>query len=378
MAELADQGAIWALGLMSGTSLDGVDAALLKTDGVTIEAFGEGRELAYAPQDVSAIAEVMARPLEHRGEPGDVLSCAEQDVVRLHAAAVTNLLTETDAVPDLIGFHGQTVFHAPDEGWTWQIGDGASLARILNRPVVWDFRSNDMRHGGEGAPLAPFYHWALARHIGATEPLAFLNIGGVANVTWVDPMAASPEAKGALLAFDTGPGNALLNDWMLRKTGVPMDRDGKAAAKGTAAHEVLNASNAAMDYLSRIPPKSLDRNAFAAVLAQLKEFSVENGAATLAAMTVSCIEQAVCHMPAPPSRWLVCGGGRRNPVMMRMLAERLSSPVEAVETAGLDGDLLEAQAFAYLAVRAARGLPLSAPSTTGCRTPVAGGILSYP
>jgi len=307
-----------------------------------------------------------------------VLEQAEGDVIRLHAAAVTSLLSNSAIFPDLIGFHGQTVFHAPDEGWTWQLGDGAQLSRMLNRPVVWDFRSNDMKNGGEGAPLAPFYHWALARHIGAEAPIAFLNIGGVANVTWVDPKAGAAEAEGALLAFDTGPGNALLNDWMMRRTGTALDRDGETAASGTADLRVVQTSNAATAYLDRKPPKSLDRNAFGAVLDQVECLRVEDGAATLTAMTVACIADAVRHMPGAPARWLVCGGGRHNPVMMRMLAEALSAPVDAVEAVGLDGDLLEAQAFAYLAVRAARGLPLSAPGTTGCRKAVRGGRLSYP
>ncbi len=280
-------------------------------------------------------------------------------------------------MPAVIGFHGQTVAHAPDQGWTWQLGDGAALARVLNRPVVWDFRSADMGLGGQGAPLAPFFHFALARRIGAAEPLAFLNIGGVANVTCVDPGRTAPEAEGALIAFDTGPGNALVNDWIQTRTGAPMDADGAAAAAGSVHRDRLS-SNSARAWLDRRPPKSLDRNDFRAVLAGMQGLSVEDGAATLTAFTADCVAESLRHMPAPPSRWLVCGGGRRNETMMRMLAERVDVPVDAVEAVGLDGDMLEAQAFAYLAVRVLRGLPTSAPGTTGCREPVCGGRVSLP
>lgn len=375
-------GPIWALGLMSGTSLDGVDAALLKTDGVEITAFGPGRERAYEERDIARIRRPHQnwqrfRPPEDMGAEHE-LANAERDVRSLHAQAVMELLTDTEISPGLIGFHGQTIAHDPEAGWTWQLGDGAALARVLNRDVVWDFRTDDMRAGGEGAPLAPFYHWALARHIGATAPVAFLNIGGVANVTWVDPTAASPEADGALLAFDTGTGNALLNDWMMRRAGQPFDKGGEAAARGNVDWMTLHSNNAATAYFERKPPKSLDRNTFAAVLKSVEDLSTDDGAATLTAFTVEGVVKAVEWMPSPPARWLVCGGGRKNATMMGMLADRLKAQVEPVEAAGLDGDMLEAQAFAYLAVRVARGLPTSAPGTTGCAQPVCGGQVSVP
>lgn len=382
MAEQADIEAIWALGLMSGTSLDGVDAALLKTDGVVISAFGPGSERPYQNTEMRSVEAVMDAPHLYRPPSTDdrqvMLDQAQRDVVTVHAAAVMDLLASTEIVPDLIGFHGQTAAHDPEAGWTWQLGDGAVLARVLNRTVIWDFRSNDMVHGGEGAPLAPFFHWALARYVGATAPVAFVNIGGVANVTWVDPAALTPEADGALMAFDTGPGNALLNDWMRQQTGQPLDRDGAAAAMGAADRMVLRGSNVAQAYLDRTPPKSLDRNSFSALLDQLSTRSTVDGAATLTALTADCIADAQKHMPTPPARWLICGGGRKNPELMRCLGERLSAPVDGVEAVGLDGDLLEAQAFAYLAVRAQRELALSAPGTTGCDVPVSGGQVSQP
>lgn len=377
-----DEGAVWALGLMSGTSLDGVDAALIETDGIDIRAFGPGAERPYRDGEMGLVAELMNAP--HRYRPPATedlrrdLARAAADVDKAHAAAAAALIAGAEVSPALIGYHGQTVAHAPEAGWTWQLGDGAALARALNRPVVWDFRTADMEAGGEGAPLAPFYHWALARHVGATEPVAFLNIGGVANVTWVDPRAEAPEAEGALVAFDTGPGNALVNDWMTRRAGAALDRDGAAAATGRADWSILRGSNAASAYLDRRPPKSLDRNSFAALLDVVSEQGVEDGAATLTALSVACVAESRRWLPAPPARWLVCGGGRRNPTMMRWLAERLEAPVDPVEAAGLDGDMLEAQAFAYLAVRVARGLPTSAPATTGCGAPVSGGRIARP
>ena len=382
---------LWAIGLMSGTSMDGVDAAMVLTDGESVEAFGPAGGLGYRDGDVPNLARVAADWTRYRPPAGEALAAelaaAECEVLRVHAEAVARVLAGAaeGPMPAVVGFHGQTVAHAPDAGpdggWTWQLGCGAALARVLNRPVVWDFRTADMAAGGQGAPLVPFFHFALARRMGAaagiTEPLAFLNIGGVANVTWVDPGRAAPDEEGALVAFDTGPGNALVDDWMRARTGAPMDAGGRAAAAGRLHRDRL-ASNSARAFLDRRPPKSLDRNDFRAVLAAMQGLSAEDGAATLTAFTADCVVESVRHMPAPPSRWLVCGGGRRNAAMMRTLTDRLDAPVEPAEAAGLDGDMLEAQAFAYLAVRVLRGLPTSAPSTTGCRAPVCGGRVSEP
>lgn len=370
---------IWSLGLMSGTSLDGVDCALLKTEGEGITEFGPSYFARYEDGALEALPHIMRDPLRYRdsNNPEDraCLALAETEVLRLHARAVTDLLVHSKLVPDLVGFHGQTVHHAPEDGWTWQLGDGDRLSQILNRSIVWDFRTADVEAGGEGAPLAPFFHFALAKNIGADEPLCFLNIGGVANLTWVDPRKSTPDEEGALLAFDTGPGNALLNDFMHQRVGEYLDRDGAAAAIGDAQSERFK-TNRIGDFLARPAPKSLDRNAFSGLIERTERLSVNDGAAALTALTVRCVAEARAHLPAPPSRWLVCGGGRQNPVMMRMLSAALDGPVQPVEAAGLDGDMLEAQAFAWLAVRALRGLPLSAPSTTGCPSPITGGRLS--
>ena len=368
---------IWALGLMSGTSLDGVDAALLLTDGESIEAFGPSGFTPFDRLGATALPPIMDDPLRHwRGARDDDrarLEAAEREVVRLHARAVVDLLADGAEPPALVGFPGQTVAHYPEKRWTWQLGDGARLAAALNRAVAWDFRTADIEAGGQGAPLAPFFHLAAARWAGLEGPVAFVNVGGVGNVTWVDP--ARDEA--ALVAFDTGPGNALLNDWMQARTGQPVDADGAVAARG-AVHEAPFATNFVADYLQRPGPKSLDRNTFGTLLERVAHLGTEDGAASLTAFTARCIAASLPHLPEPPARWLACGGGRRNPTMMAMTSDALGAPVEPVEAVGLDGDMLEAQAFAYLAVRVARGLPLSAPGTTGVPRAMGGGRLSPP
>ena len=380
MVEVSRGNPIWALGLMSGTSMDGVDAALVLTDGETIDAFGPSLFLAYDDDYRArmAAANRAARlaPTDDLRDPARwpaALSGLASRAVTIHLEAIQNLGQR----PQVIGFHGQTVAHRPDEAYSLQLGDGAAVAKGCGVTTVWDFRSDDMRMGGQGAPLAPFYHFALARQAGLDAPVAFLNLGGVGNVTWIDPAASAPETPGALLASDTGPANALIDDFMAARTGAGFDAGGATAARGVVSGEVL-AGLPRSPYLDLPPPKSLDRNDFLPVLDAMYGLSTEDGAATLTAFTADCVAESLRHMPIPPTRWLVCGGGRRNLTMMRMLAERLDAPVEPVEAVGLDGDMLEAQAFAWLAVRVLRGLPTSAPSTTGCREPVCGGRISTP
>ncbi len=357
---------IRALGAMSGTSLDGVDAAVIDTDGVTIHGFGPTGYLAYDAGAQSVLRAALGQ------WSGPTLPAAAEVVMQAHL----DLLADFKDV-DLVGFHGQTVAHAPRLHGTLQLGDGAALADRLGVPVVWDFRSADVQLGGEGAPLAPFFHFACAKWIGADAPLAFLNLGGVGNLTWVDPGLDAPQDPGALLAFDTGPANAPVNDLMQERLGIPFDRDGAIAARGqveTGALELFLAE----PFFSRMPPKSLDRNDFAEMVALVRELGDADAAATLTAMCAAGVAQAMQHCPTPPARVLVTGGGRHNPVLMQMLAVSLDCPVAPVEAVGLDGDMLEAQAFAYLAVRVARGLPTSCPGTTGVRAAVGGGTVSAP
>ncbi len=356
---MTDQGMIRALGAMSGTSIDGVDAAIVVTDGRGIDSFGPGGYRAYDDAERARLRAALGRS----ADPGDVAAAAEV-VETVHAV----LLSEFER-PDLIGFHGQTLWHAPDDGLTFQAGDGSVLAEILDCPVVWDFRSTDMQMGGQGAPLAPFFHHACARWTGAQAPIAFLNLGGVGNLTWVDPRIAAPEAPGALLAFDTGPANAPIDDLVAAP-------DGRSAVIWTAA---LAARGRVADglperflehpYFAKMPPKSLDRDGFPDLPGMVADLLGRRCGGDAAAIVAASVMEGVRHCPSPPARLLVTGGGRKNPVLMKMIAAALDCPVDPVEAVGLDGDLLEAQAFAYLAVRVLYGLPTSAPGTTGDRRP---------
>ncbi len=355
-----------ALGAMSGTSLDGVDAAALVTDGEVVIGFGP---TAYRPYDEGERATLRAALGRWDGPE---VEAAARVVERVHV----EVLSGFEGV-DLVGFHGQTLAHDPRGRGTRQVGDGAWLADRLGVPVAWDFRSADVRLGGEGAPLAPFFHWALARWIGAQGPLAVLNLGGVGNLSWIDPGRPRPEDEGALLAFDTGPANAPVDDLLLRRRGLPRDEGGALAASGEVREEVVRRF---LDhpFFRRKPPKSLDRDAFAGLAAEVEPLSDADAAATLTACSAAAVTRAVEHCPEPPARLLVTGGGRRNPTLMAMIAAALDAPVGPVEDVSLDGDMLEAQAFAYLAVRVARGLPTSCPGTTGVRVAVGGGTLSAP
>lgn len=360
-------GAVWALGAMSGTSLDGVDAAMILTDGERILEFGD---TAYRPYSETERGTLRAALGLWPGDPG--VEAAAEVVETAHA----ELLSRFQGA-DIAGFHGQTLAHDPRGRGTHQAGSGTVLAEILGVPVVWDFRSSDVQMGGQGAPLAPFYHFACAKWAGATAPVAFLNLGGVGNVTWVDPRHAVPETPGACLAFDTGPANAPVNDLMLARRGLAQDERGTLAALGTPDATVL-AAFLNHPYFFRMPPKSLDRNDFHSLMASVSALSDADAAATLTAAAAASVARGAEHFPTPVTRLFATGGGRHNATLMQMLADHLSCAVDPVEALGLDGDMLEAQAFAFLAVRVARGLPTSCPSTTGVAGAIGGGQISRP
>jgi anhydro-N-acetylmuramic acid kinase len=361
-----ETGPEWCLGAMSGTSMDGVDAAMLLTDGERVFERGARGYRPYPEAEREALRAALGR---WPGEPGVAEAAAVVE------AAHAELLGSIRGAA-LVGFHGQTLAHEPKGRGTHQAGDGARLARALGLPVAWDFRSADVAAGGEGAPLAPFFHFALARELGQ-GPVAFLNLGGVGNLTWADPEKPGPEAEGACLAFDTGPANAPLDDLMRARRGAARDDGGALAAEGRPDAAVL-AAFLADPYFARRPPKSLDRNGFPALVKAVAALQDADAAATLTAAAAAAVAAGAAHFPARPGRLLVTGGGRLNATLMRMLGERLGVPVEPIEAAGLDGDLLEAEAFAFLAARVARGLPLSAPGTTGVPAPTRGGRISWP
>jgi anhydro-N-acetylmuramic acid kinase len=341
---------------MSGTSLDGVDVAMIETDGWGQVILGPSLTIPYQAAFRDRLRSVL-------GGVGPVAE-VEEELTRLHAAAVGEFVRRyPETALDIVGFHGHTILHRPAERRTWQLGDGKLLAQLVGLDVVADFRSADVAAGGEGAPLAPLFHAALAA--GLPKPLAVLNIGGVANVTWIGEGEKT-------LAFDTGPGNALIDDWVRQRTGAAADIDGALARAGRASAAHVERSLAS-PYFERPPPKSLDRDDFRAIVPE--DLRLEDGAATLTEITAAAVAAAVRHFPAPASEWLVCGGGRHNPALMAALARRLAMPVRPVEAVGWDGDALEAQAFAYLAVRSILGLPLSLPSITGVTRPTSGGRL---
>jgi len=359
---------VWALGLMSGTSLDGLDAALIKTDGRTIEEFGPTMT---EPLD----DELRLRILLALEGKGDMLRL-ENDITFAHIDIVKKLLKKADIKKkdvEVIGFHGQSILHQPEDNISWQMGNGALMAYKTGINTVCDFRRKDVAAGGEGAPLVPLYHAALVRDM--ELPIALLNIGGMANVTWIGRSEEAAEHLMALdiIAFDTGPGNVLIDEWMRRNNGTTYDKDGELAKRGTV-HLSIVEDYLNDDYFKKYPPKSLDRADFSLKL--VEKLSPEDGAATLAAFTAEAAIAAQKHFPAEVKRWLICGGGRHNPVIMKHLSKNMENvaPIEAID---LEGDAIEAQAFAFLAVRSMHKLPLSLPTTTGAIRAVTGGAF-YP
>ena len=355
------------IGLMSGTSLDGVDAAMIATDGDTIASFGPSVFLPYSSDEQAKL-----RAATGQWQDGDaaILDAAREIVHDRHLAALSQL-----PKADLLGFHGQTLAHDPALGRTHQLGDGATIARRSRTSTVWDFRSEDMRQGGQGAPLVPFFHYALARQAAWNAPVAFINIGGVANVTWLDPARQDLSETNTILAFDSGPGNALVNDFMLARTGLSFDNHGLLASRGTADSAMV-AEWLKVGYFRETPPKSLDRNSFQVLLDDLTTVGTEDGLASLTLFTARSIGLAARQFPRPVEKVIICGGGRNNLEILRLLKNEFSAKVVTAEQCGLDGDMLEAQAFAYLAARFARELPTTSPATTGARQPVCGGIIS--
>jgi len=352
-----------AIGLMSGTSLDGIDVALIETDGVDYAA----PEASYYVPYEDSLRGYLRGLLGQRTMSAESAS-AEIAMTKAHVEAVHTFLRRENldaADIDIIGFHGQTISHAPKDRWTWQMGNGALLARETGIDVVNDFRAQDVRAGGEGAPFLPLYHRARARSSGLQEPVVILNIGGVSNVTWIGP-------GDDILAFDTGPGNALIDDVMLQRLGQKYDEYGQVARKGEVFEDMLD-NWLSQDFFLREPPKSLDRNDWA--VCNVDDLITADAVATLTEFTVQSIVQSVQFFPEPAKAWYVTGGGRHNSVIMEGLRAALGMSVKPVDALGWNGDVLEAEGFAYLAVRSLLDLPLSLPTTTGVPAPQTGGKL---
>ncbi len=369
---------IWSIGLMTGTVLDGnIDVAMLKTDGEKVQEFGPAVLARYQPEVIELIRESFdaAQLWQFQGPEPAVFLQAERALTEAQCLAVRELVEQSGLSMNeigVVGFHGQTVLHrrpgTEQAGKTRQLGDGQLMADLLGVPVAYDFRSADVAAGGQGAPLAPIYHSALLRRIKQGPDTAVLNLGGVANITWWD-------GNDSLVAFDTGPANAPLNDFINSHGLGDMDKDGVLASRGVVDEEKLF-QLLQHPYLNEAYPKSLDRFDFSAAMAA--GCTVENGAALLTAFTAAAVDKALDKLPTRPGQLLVCGGGRHNPVLMSQLAERASITVVQADEIGLRGDMIEAECFAYLAVRTLRGLPISFPTTTGVQMPMAGGQSVFP
>lgn len=353
-----------AIGVISGTSMDGIDVSIIETDGERRVSAGPGCTYPYSEDLRRRLLDLIADPTRAQSDPLDML---DQEVTDSHVGAIRRFMGDFGIAADdvaLIGFHGQTVYHRPETRFTRQLGIGSRVAERLGIDTVNRFRHADVAAGGEGAPLVPLYHWALAAAL--DQPLMVLNLGGVGNVTYID--------GDTVIAFDTGPASALLDDFVRRRRGVAFDEDGRIAASGTPDKELISAFME-NPFFDRPAPKSLDRQDFHARAKGVETLSDADGAATLAEFTIESVAASLRHVPRSPQRWLVTGGGRLNTHFMRRFRERLGVAVDPVEAVGWDGDFLEAQAFGYLAVRSLRGLPLSLPSTTGVPRPMPGGEL---
>lgn len=358
------------LGLMSGTSLDGIDVAMLDTDGEAIGGFGPTLFRPYSDVERTLLRAALreARGLKDRTARPGVVGEAEDMVTTAHGDAIGEWQRRNpEAKPALVGFHGQTVYHAPVDGITIQLGDGQALAKRIGIPVVYDFRAADVAAGGEGAPFVPVYHAALAAHSGLRGSVVVVNIGGVANITRID-------REGSMLAGDTGPGNALIDDFVQARSGLAYDRDGALAAAGRVDEGAL-AALMSDPWFDQPFPKSLDRDAFS--VAPVSELSLEDGAATLSAFTARTIARGITAAGGAETI-VVVGGGGHNPTLLGFLAEAARSRILTGSELSWDGDFIEAQAFAFLAARHRAGLPITFPETTGVSRPLSGGELALP
>lgn len=371
---------VWtAIGLMSGTSLDGIDVALLRTDGETVVERGPSLGRSYAGAFRRRLQQALetAKAIRERTErPGDLREI-ERELTLRHAEVVSAFLAENGLKPadiDAIGFHGQTVLHRPDAALTVQLGDGGLLAKETGVDVVYDMRANDMAHGGQGAPLIPVYHAALAAGLSGArgKAVVFVNIGGISNLTFIGGDGDR------IVAYDSGPGNTLIDQWVEAHAGIPYDQGGMIASEGQIDPE-LAGRYLSHPFFTDPVRRSLDRNDFRPP--EGRDASLEDGARTLAHVTAAAILRSARHLPEKPKLYVVCGGGRLNRVIMGDLAALAGiegAEVVAAEAVGLNGDSMEAEAWAYLAVRSLRGMPLTFPGTTGVRTPVTGGLLQKP
>ena len=356
-----------AIGLMSGTSMDGNDAALLETDG-----YHSIKVIDYIERPHEENLKALLKACDGKQDRTTSEMRAAEQVFSDSQIPLINELLERNALSasdiDVIGFHGQTTFHQPAEKTSVQLGDGQILATKTGIKTIYNFRQADMDAGGQGAPLIPIYHQALLKSKSMNLPIAIVNIGGVSNLTWIDGTAS-------LIGFDTGPGNALIDDWVSAHTDQAFDDGGKIAAEGRVNDAIVE-QFLTHPYLKKNYPKSLDRNAFADL--SVNDLNLEDGAATLMEITARSISIGIHACPKKPSAIYIAGGGRYNTALLNRLHSITNLPVHDINKTGLNGDSIEAEGFAYMAVRTLLNEPISFPQTTGCRAPTVGGTIVQP
>ena len=357
----------WFIGCMSGTSMDGVDIAEIRTDGQRIFEFGGTASKSFSSEESKILHGARGK---WPGKSG--VKQATRIVEETH-------LTLLKAVPRnaIVGFHGQTLAHDPGNQKTHQAGDGQYLADGLGKTVVWDFRTEDMVNGGQGAPLAPFYHFALAKFLGLTKVCAFINIGGITNISIIDSQKEEPDEEGALSAFDIGPGNSLIDRFCQEHRNLPFDRDGKIASEGQADQNLVN-EFLAHDFFKLQGPRSFDIHDFYFLLKKVEHLSFEDGVATLTECTAQSLASVLVKIKPKPCNIVLCGGGTNNSYLVARLTELTAMDIRSAKDWGLEPQYLEAQAFGFLAARVLRQMSTSAPGTTGCQFPSGGGRISYP
>ncbi len=353
---------ITAIGLMSGTSLDGIDVALIKSDGQKIISRDTNKYYPYSPKIRNSLTKLINNKINSLLEIKEI----ELEITKKHIAAVKDFLAKNKIDKkdvDVIGFHGQTILHHPEQKITWQIGNAQMLASNIGIDVVADFRTKDLVFGGQGAPLVPSYHLALFQDY--KKPLLVLNIGGVTNVTYIKNNAAENLiAEENLIAFDVCFGNAPLNDLVYEKTGKDFDKNGLLAKSGKVNHDFVKAI-LALGYFKKQPPKSLDRNQFDLVIKKFSKLIMEDILASLVFVIGQAVNNVLKFLPSKPLEIIVCGGGRKNLEIMNSIKNATQIKTTNIDDLKIDGDFVEAQAFGFLAIRNLLNLPTSYPKTTG-------------
>ena len=358
---------ITVIGLMSGTSLDGVDASIIKTDGVDVFDFGSSINVPYGDELRAKLQKLLNSSVDVVNDL-EFINNLEKEFTLFNAKVVEELLLDYDGKIDLIGFSDLTFHHDPKNHISYQLGDGQLLSDLTQIKVVNRFRTADVRLGGQGSPLIPIFYSALTSKM--QKPVVVLNIGGISSVSWFGQ-------NGEMLAFDSGVGNGVINDWILKHSGEQIDYNGRFAAMGKVDEQVLSCLMR-HKYFDVLPPKSVDVNIFKEKLENLEGLSIEDGAATATAFVAESITSSLKkYVEEMPKEIIITGGGAKNPTLMRMIRQRLSG-IEVVSAADVDWDVsaLEAQAFAFLATRRLSYMPNSFPTTTGVIEPTIGGEVS--